>query len=103
MADPSPDPGPGRDLTHPALLWLKAGLFVLLGLLASVLLWLQAPTLLTAGLITVSCWAFARAYYFCFHVVEHYLGARYRFAGLLDFARQAWSGRLRARPPPPPR
>jgi hypothetical protein len=34
-----------------------------------------------------------RADYFAFHVVQHYIDPRYRFAGLISFMRHAWSRR----------
>ena len=30
-------------------------------------------------------WAFARAYYFAFYVIEHYIDGVYRYSGLFDF------------------
>lgn len=77
------------DLTNPVLLWLKGGLFVLLGLLASAVLLLRNPTWTTALLLALSIWAFCRAYYFAFYVIEHYIDPRYKFAGLGSFLRYA--------------
>ena len=48
---------------------------------------LQAPTLAVGLLLLLSIWAFCRAYYFAFYVIEHYLDAGYRFSGLLSFLR----------------
>ena len=81
------------DITNPRLLYLKAGLFVATGLLASGLLLLEAPSLRVAALLGVAVWCFARAYYFAFYVVERYIDPGYRFAGLWSFARYAWARR----------
>jgi hypothetical protein len=75
------------DITSPAILYLKAGLFVLGGGMAAGLLLLDSPSFRTAALLSLTVWCFARAYYFAFYVVEHYVDASFRFAGLLDFAR----------------
>jgi hypothetical protein len=73
------------DLTNPKLIYLKGGLFVLTGLMASLLLILEYPTLKTAVLLGVAVWCFARAYYFAFYVIEHYVDPGFRFAGLGAF------------------
>ena len=33
----------------------------------------------------IAVWCFCRFYYFAFYVIEHYVGASYRFSGLLSF------------------
>jgi hypothetical protein len=77
------------DIRSPRLLYLKGALFVALGVLASGLLLAEAPSLRIAVLLAIAIWAFARAYYFAFYVVEHYADPEYRFAGLFDFLRYA--------------
>ena len=62
---------------------------MLLGLLASVLLVLQSPSVTVAALLCVSVWAFCRFYYFAFYVIQHYVDPEYRFSGLLSFVRYA--------------
>jgi hypothetical protein len=86
------------DITNPRLLYFKGGLFVVTGLLASGLLLLECPSLKVAVLLAIAIWSFARAYYFAFYVVEHYVDPGYRFAGLWSFARYAWARRLKGRP-----
>jgi hypothetical protein len=81
------------DITNPRLLYLKGGLFVVTGLLASGLLLVECPSFKVAALLAVAIWSFARAYYFAFYVVQHYADPGYRFAGLWSFARYAWSRR----------
>jgi hypothetical protein len=77
------------DIKSPTILWIKGFLFLVLGLLASTLLIVQAPSITVGVLLCISIWAFCRCYYFAFYVVEHYFDSRYRFAGLFSFARYA--------------
>ena len=67
-------------------MYLKAFLFLLIGLLSSFLLIVERPTLRVVVLLALAIWAFARAYYFAFYVIEHYVDPTYRFAGLWSFA-----------------
>src|SRR5688572_28209735 len=76
-----------RDITSPRLLYAKGLLFLLTGVLAGTLLVLEHPTLKVALLLALAIWCFARAYYFAFYVIQHYVDPGYRFAGLFDFAR----------------
>jgi hypothetical protein len=75
------------DLKNPRLMYLKAALFVLLGILASTGILLTAPELKVAVLLLLAIWSFCRAYYFAFYVIEHYVDPAYRFAGLWSFLR----------------
>lgn len=77
------------DITNPRLLYVKGVLFLLTGTLAATLVLLEHPSLKIALLLALAVWCFARAYYFAFYVIEHYVDPGYRFAGLLDFARYA--------------
>ncbi len=81
------------DLKDPRLLYLKGGLFLAIGILASTILLLGHPGLDVALLLALAVWAFARAYYFAFYVVEHYIDPGAKYAGLwafvLDLARRA--------------
>lgn len=70
------------DIRNPRLLWLKFGLFIVLGLLASGIALALYPSLQLASLLVIAIWAFCRAYYFAFYVIEHYIDPNYRFAGL---------------------
>ena len=76
-----------KDLTSARLMYLKAGLFVLTGVLASIVILLDHPSLEVAALLAVAIWSFARAYYFAFYVIEHYLDPTHRYAGLASFLR----------------
>jgi hypothetical protein len=77
------------DLKNPTAIWFKGILFLTLGLLAAVLLIVQAPSVTVALLLIISVWAFCRFYYFAFYVIEHYVDPTYRFAGLLAFLQYA--------------
>ena len=74
-----------RDISSPAWLYAKAGLFLLLGLLSSALLLIPHFSWRNLALLLLALWAFCRAYYFVFYVIQHYVDPEYRFAGLLDF------------------
>lgn len=78
------------DISSPRLLYLKAALFVATGSIAVTLILLDSPSLRTASLLALSVWCFARAYYFAFYVIEHYVDDSYRFAGLGDFFVWSW-------------
>ncbi len=75
------------DIRSPRLLYIKGAVFLGLGLLALTILLIENPSLRTAVLLAIAVWAFARAYYFAFYVIEHYIDGSYRFAGLLSFVR----------------
>src|SRR3712207_4767497 len=77
------------DVTDKRLLYVKGGLFLIGGVLSSALLLAECPRVEVAVLLGLAVWCFARAYYFAFYVVEHYIAPGYRFAGLIDFARYA--------------
>ena len=73
------------DLKNAKLIYLKGFLFLLIGLSASALLLVEAPSLKVALLLGMAVWGFARAYYFAFYVIQHYVDGDYRFAGLWSF------------------
>ena len=77
------------DLKSPTLIWIKGILFLCIGLVASVLIVLRAPSLSLVALLLIAIWAFCRCYYFAFYVIQNYVDSSYRFAGLFDFVRYA--------------
>lgn len=81
-----------KNLEDRRLIWLKGGLFLGLGLLALVLLLVQLTDIRLVVLLLITIWAFCRAYYFAFYVIEGYVDPTYKFAGLLHFARYAVLG-----------
>jgi hypothetical protein len=78
------------DISSPRLLYFKGALFVLCGVMAAGLILVDSPSLRTAVLLGLSIWCFARAYYFAFYVIEHYVDGSYRYAGLGDFFLWSW-------------
>ena len=80
-----------RTITSPRLLLLKFALFVTLGTLAAGLILVRMPSVTIALLLIACVWAFARAYYFCFYVIERFVDPRFRFSGVLAALRFAWS------------
>lgn len=81
------------DIKSPRWLYAKAGLLLFLGVFAGVLLIIEAGSWSAVAFYLISVWAFCRAYYFAFYVVQQYIDPRYRFAGLWDFTCYAlgWS------------
>lgn len=73
-----------KEITNPKLLWLKASLFVVIGMASAFLLLLDMPRLRDGVFFALSVWAFCRAYYFAFYVIEHYIDERFKFAGLIS-------------------
>lgn len=74
-----------KDLTSPFWIKFKGILFLLVGIVSAVLLWLENPTWKTALFLTLAIWCFCRFYYFAFYVIEKYVDGKFRFAGLWDF------------------
>lgn len=73
------------DLKNPKWMYLKAILFVLIGVCCFFLLFAENPNLKTVVLLGLMIWAFCRAYYFAFYVIEKYIDPKYRFSGLFSF------------------
>lgn len=74
-------------VNDPAWIKAKAILFFIAGTGASVLLFLEKPTVKVAFLLTVAIWSFCRLYYFAFYVIEHYVDPGFKFSGLGSFVR----------------
>jgi len=74
-----------KDLTDPRWIKCKGLLFLALGLVSSLLLVLEQPTVKVGLLLALAVWCFCRAYYFAFYVIEHYVDPSYRFSGLWSF------------------
>ncbi len=79
-----------KDLT--SSFWIKAKgiLFLLLGIAAAVLVWLEQPSWKLALLLALTIWCFCRFYYFAFYVIEKYVDPGYKFSGLWSFACYLW-------------
>ncbi len=88
-----------KDLTNPNWIKLKGALFLIVGLISSVLLILEQPSLRVALLLLISIWCFCRFYYFAFYVIEHYVDPGYRFSGLWSFVGYLRGKRRHQQPP----
>lgn len=75
------------DLKNPLWIKVKGLLFLLLGLLAAGLLFLERPTFRVAALVVIAVWSFCRFYYFAFYVLERFVDPSFRFSGLFALAR----------------
>jgi hypothetical protein len=79
-----------RDLKTSRWMWVKAVLFVVIGAVSCGLILAEAPDWRVALLLALAIWAFCRAYYFAFYVIEKYIDPEYRFSGLLSVVRYLW-------------
>lgn len=70
------------DITSPRILKLKAALFLVLGGLSGALLLAPFFSWRSLGLLVLTVWAFCRAYYFGFYVLEHYADPGFRYSGI---------------------
>lgn len=73
------------DLKNKKVIYFKGFLFLFGGLIASLIIILEHPTIKTAAMLAVAIWCFCRAYYFAFYVIEHYVDGGFKFAGLTSF------------------
>lgn len=81
------------DISNKRLLYAKGALLLALGLLVAGMALLLYPDWRLGGLLAIAIWAFCRAYYFAFYVVEHYADPGFKFAGLTSFVRYLWQKR----------
>ena len=81
------------DIKDWRLLYLKGALFVGLGLLAAGIILIKYPDWQLALLMAISIWAFCRAYYFAFYVIEKYINPSFKFAGLSSVVAYLWKKR----------
>jgi hypothetical protein len=81
------------DLKEPRWMFLKAALFLGIGILASAGLLIENFSLQKAALLGLAIWAFCRLYYFCFYVIEKYIDADFKFAGLSSVLVYLWRRR----------
>lgn len=78
------------DLRDKRLMYLKAALFLAIGCIgcvAALLLLLECGSGRVALYLALAVWAFCRAYYFAFYVIEHYIDSTFKFSGLMSFVR----------------
>jgi hypothetical protein len=86
-----------KDLRDPKLMWLKGVLFLVIGMVSAGLLWVESPHLTTVIYLVLTIWAFCRAYYFAFYVLEKYADPQFRFAGLGSLLRHILTHRKHPR------
>lgn len=82
-----------KDLANPLWIKLKGLLFLFIGIAAALLIFLDDPALKTVALLVLAIWSFCRFYYFAFYVIEKYVDSRYKFSGLISFAKYLFSRR----------
>jgi hypothetical protein len=81
------------DLKEARWMFLKAALFLEIGVLASAGVLIESFSLQKAVLLGLAIWAFCRLYYFCFYVIEKYIDADFKFAGLSSVLVYLWRRR----------
>ena len=81
------------DLTNKKLIYVKGFLLLFGGIMASLVILLEHPTIKVALMLAVAVWCFCRAYYFAFYVIEHYVDGNYKFAGLGSFVKYLFSNK----------
>ncbi len=84
------------DITSPALLKFKGVLFACLGFLSAGLLLAPMFSWRALALLAICIWAFCRAYYFCFYVMQHYADPTFRYAGLWDLMKYLLRGKRKS-------
>ena len=83
------------DLQSHGWMWVKAVLFVVIGLVSLALILLELPDWRILLLLLLAIWAFCRAYYFAFYVIEEYIDPSFRFSGLISVLRYVVNKRQR--------
>jgi hypothetical protein len=82
-----------RDLRSSRWMWVKAALFLLIGIASSTLILAELPEWRVLALLVLAIWSFCRAYYFAFYVIERYIDPTFRFSGLISMLRYLWNKR----------
>ena len=72
-------------------MWVKAVLFLVIGVVSAALILIECPEWRIALLLALAVWSFCRAYYFAFYVIEHYVDPSFRFSGLFSVLRYFWT------------
>jgi len=79
------------------IIYLKGLLFLFTGIISLAMVIIEHPTLKVALLLMLAIWSFARAYYFVFYVIEHYVDDSYKFFGLCSFVRYTYSKKQKSK------
>ncbi len=75
------------DLQNPRWIYAKGWLFLAMLVISIVAVVVETRSWRIALLLLVIAWSSARFYYFMFYVIEKYVDADYRFAGITSFLR----------------
>lgn len=70
------------DLKDARLMYLKAVLFLVIGMLSVTGILVTYFSWQIALFLLLAIWSFCRLYYFCFYVIEKYIDPQFKFAGL---------------------
>ena len=65
-------------------MYLKAALFLVIGMVSAGLILAESWQPKTALLLALTIWSFCRAYYFAFYVIERYIDPNFKFAGVFS-------------------
>ncbi|HEV2693058.1 MAG TPA: hypothetical protein VG347_09215 [Verrucomicrobiae bacterium] len=84
-----------KDLSSPFWIKLKGILFLLIGIVAAALVFLDNPKWSTGLMLALVIWSFCRFYYFAFYVIEKYVDSSYKFSGLYSFVKYMFQRRRR--------
>ena len=82
-----------RDLQSHRWMWIKAALFVVIGMMSCALIIQEIPEWRVAALLALAIWSFCRVYYFAFYVIEKYIDPSCRFSGIFSALRHLWKNR----------
>lgn len=82
-----------KDLQSTGAMWLKAVLFLVIGLMAAGILLIEHASWRTLLVLSLCIWGFCRAYYFAFYVIERWVDPAYKFRGLGHFMVWFWKRR----------
>lgn len=72
----------GHDLKNPRWMYVKAIGFVLIASLCAAALIARSVRIETLVLILLLIWSSARAYYFCFYVIQQYIDPSFKYSGV---------------------
>lgn len=75
------------DISNKYVIYLKGFLFLLAGILAFGIIFLENRNFKTAILLIIAIWAFCRFYYFLFYVIEKYVDEKFKFSGIISALR----------------
>jgi hypothetical protein len=78
------------DLNDARLMYLKAVLFLLIGIMSITGILVTYFSWQIVLLLLLAIWSFCRLYYFCFYVIEKYIDPQFKFAGLYSVFVYLW-------------